>query len=563
MSSGSTDGLAVSSLSFSSLALGVVYQLIATVLFVVAGPYVIYRTLRYPTEMCERMGWGTAASRDDRSWWVHGASLGELQGLAGFLEHARIGPEQAIVTVLSVSARKQVGARLPGYRAIHAPLDLWFCLLPFFLLQRPRALIVLETEIWPGWLTAAAIARIPVAVVSGRISDRNWVRIGRWKALYRPFCRTLAAVGAQTATDAERWHSLGARNVAVTGNLKYRTPSSATRPGVRDDRSSTSSSATPPGVRDDRSSTSSSATPPGLRDDRSSTSPSATPPGVVRSDGSGSPSSATQGTTHLPTGARVPNGVDPEAARRWIFVAGSLRQGEEEVLNAAREMLQSPSLESERVDSQGGESQRHDSRSTESQNFDSRITQSRNLDSRIDVVLAPRHPKETAYWLGACASAGVPVVLRSELVEPIAQLAERGWNPEQGLARALLIDRHGELGAWYDLASAAFVGGTLDGRGGHSLFEPAAAGCPTAFGPSVGNVRDVAEALRESGGGVLIRSARELADWTLSLRRDEARRVAQSDAALRTAQELATSGPRTIQYLAEMGLELTAERGTD
>lgn len=476
MSSGSTGGLTV-----TALALGFVYQVLATLLFVIALPYLLFRTVRYPNEMRERSGWGAkgAGSQHDRPWWVHGASLGELQGLAGFLEHARIGREQAIVTVLSVSARKQVSARLPGYRAMHAPLDLWFCLLPFLFRQRPRALILLETEIWPGWITAAAIARIPVAVVSARISDRNWSKIARWRLLYRPFCKTIAAVSAQSAVDAKRWRSLGAPHVAVTGNLKYRM------------------------------------------------------------------------ALDLSSGAVRPTRVDAgPSGRHWIFVAGSLRRGEEEVLEAARELL----------------------------------------ESQVDVVLAPRHPKEVEHWLRACDASRVPVVLRSELDESITLLAERGWSgerkgdpasdrsasqsgssarkgsneAERGVtqishpARALLIDRHGELSEWYTLASAAFVGGTLNGRGGHSLFEPASAGCPTAFGPSVESVRDVADALLESGGGVMVSNARELADWIRSLRADEGRREAQSAAALETARELATSGPRAVRYLRERGFAIAS-----
>jgi len=434
------------------IALGFVYQVLATVLFVVALPYVLVRTLRYPAEMRERMGWSRATARSQhRPWWVHGASLGELQGVSGFLEHAAIAPEQALVTVLSVSARKQVGARLGGYRAVHAPLDFWFCLLPFFLRQRPRGLVVVETEIWPGWITAAAIAGIPVAVVSGRISDRNWSRIARWRWLYGPFCANLTAVASQTAVDAERWRRLGARNVAVTGNLKYRVP-------------------------------------------------------LDRSDAAPDMARATSGGS----------------GARWIFVTGSLRRGEEAVIEVSRGLLA----------------------------------------SRIDVVLAPRHPKEIDHWKRACAASAVPVVLRSDLDESTPSLAQHGWDSGQDSARALLIDRHGELGAWYHLAAAAFVGGTLDGRGGHSLFEPASAGCPTAFGPSIENVRDVAEALLQSGGGTQIRNARELADWALSLRREDARREAQSVAALRTARELATSGTRTIEFLEKAGLDVTPREGS-
>jgi 3-deoxy-D-manno-octulosonic-acid transferase len=91
---------------------------------------------------------------------------------------------------------------------------------------RPSALVLVETELWPSWIVAAHRRRIPVVVVSGRISDRSFPRyrpIARW---LRPILDRIAAIGARCVTDAERFMALGAspKRVKVTGDLKLEPP---------------------------------------------------------------------------------------------------------------------------------------------------------------------------------------------------------------------------------------------------------------------------------------------------------------------------------------------------
>jgi 3-deoxy-D-manno-octulosonic-acid transferase len=86
----------------------------------------------------------------------------------------------------------------------------------------PRALVLIETELWPCFIAGAARRDVPVVLVSGRLSDRSFPRYRRIAALLRPTLRRLSAVGARTATDAERFAALGVpeARISVTGDLK-------------------------------------------------------------------------------------------------------------------------------------------------------------------------------------------------------------------------------------------------------------------------------------------------------------------------------------------------------
>jgi 3-deoxy-D-manno-octulosonic-acid transferase len=113
----------------------------------------------------------------------------------------------------------------------------------------------------------------------------------------------------------------------------------------------------------------------------------------------------------------------------------------------------------------------------------------------------------------------------------------------------LLVDLHGELGAWYAVADAAFVGGTLVPIGGHNLFEPARCGVPVAFGPYTGGVEDAAEPLLRLGGGVRVRDGAELASWVTRLRDDTSAATRGAAGAAAAARAMADGAGRTLDFL--------------
>ena len=76
---------------------------------------------------------------------------------------------------------------------------------------RPARLLLIETELWPHWLLRARRRRVPVAVVSARLSERSVQRYRRLGPAAARAGRGLAAVLCQSDEDARRWLALGAR----------------------------------------------------------------------------------------------------------------------------------------------------------------------------------------------------------------------------------------------------------------------------------------------------------------------------------------------------------------
>ncbi len=106
-------------------------------------------------------------------------------------------------------------------------------------------------------------------------------------------------------------------------------------------------------------------------------------------------------------------------------------------------------------------------------------------------IIVPRHARRGDEIADLAAARGVSALQRSR--EP-----RRAALPELYIA-----DTTGELGLFYRLASASFVGKSLIGRGGgQNPIEPAKLGCAVLHGPHVGNF---AEAYRALGRGARCR----------------------------------------------------------
>lgn len=128
------------------------------------------------------------------------------------------------------------------------------------------------------------------------------------------------------------------------------------------------------------------------------------------------------------------------------------------------------------------------------------------------LMVAPRHPQRFDEAARALAAGGLPVVRRSQLPGAVAP----------SLPAVLLVDTLGELASLYALADAVFVGGSLNGWGGHNALEPALAGKPVVVGPHMQNFREITERLLAADGLEQIQRADELAPVWLRWLRDPA-----------------------------------------
>jgi len=154
---------------------------------------------------------------------VHGVSLGEvmlMRPLVPKLE-AALGT-RCLVTTSTSTGREAVDKHFADHDRAFWPLDLPWAVERFLSRTRPRAVVLLELEVWPLVLTACQRRGIPVVVVNGRITPRSVRGYQRADALLRPLFRSLALVVAQNPAWGAGFRALGvpAKRLRVLGSMK-------------------------------------------------------------------------------------------------------------------------------------------------------------------------------------------------------------------------------------------------------------------------------------------------------------------------------------------------------
>jgi 3-deoxy-D-manno-octulosonic-acid transferase len=184
----------------------------------------------YRAHIGERFGRYTGTlPRDTRARlvWIHAVSVGETRAIAPLVERLRAcTPAPAILLTHMTATGREAGRALFGDAVTQAwlPYDIPFAVSRFLARFRPDTGLLVETELWPNLVAAATREGVPLYLVNARLSERSARGYARIGALSRPLLAALAGVAAQSDADAARLRALGAREVAVTGNLKFDVP---------------------------------------------------------------------------------------------------------------------------------------------------------------------------------------------------------------------------------------------------------------------------------------------------------------------------------------------------
>jgi 3-deoxy-D-manno-octulosonic-acid transferase len=106
---------------------------------------------------------------------------------------------------------------------VYLPYDLPGAVGRFLAHFRPRAALILETELWPNLLFGCRERGVPAYVVNARLSERSLRGYRLLAPLIGRALRTVRCVAAQSVADGERFARLGAprERVLPLGNLKF------------------------------------------------------------------------------------------------------------------------------------------------------------------------------------------------------------------------------------------------------------------------------------------------------------------------------------------------------
>ena len=158
---------------------------------------------------------------------VHAVSVGETRAAEPLVDALlAFDPDCRILLTHMTPTGRATGKALfahHGERVVQSylPYDTGAMTRRFLRRYRPRACILMETEVWPNLIASCAALQVPVVLAKARLSERSFKRGLKAGAVMQEAARSFALVAAQTEADAGRIRSLGAPNVVVAGSVKF------------------------------------------------------------------------------------------------------------------------------------------------------------------------------------------------------------------------------------------------------------------------------------------------------------------------------------------------------
>jgi len=158
--------------------------------------------------------------------WAHASSMGEVRVLARLIKALEKERPQLKFCISTYTQTGQESARdifKDTLAIFYFPLDTTFSMNRFFQRFRPDGIIIVETEIWPTFLSNCGRNEIPVVLTNGRLSEKSHHRYRRFKRSLTKLFSVYKRFAMQSEIDAERIIDIGADpdKVVITGNIKH------------------------------------------------------------------------------------------------------------------------------------------------------------------------------------------------------------------------------------------------------------------------------------------------------------------------------------------------------
>jgi 3-deoxy-D-manno-octulosonic-acid transferase len=207
------------------------YSFLTLAVFLVVSPYFVYQAIRYKKyigSLWQRLGYLPITLNIDgeESIWIHAVSVGEVLTARALVADLKTRyPRLRLFLSTTTIAGQQVARRnLQQVDAVfYFPFDFAFIVRRTLDIVKPRAFVMMETEIWPNLLRICRDRGVKTVVINGRISSRSYPRYRLIKLFFRHVLADVDRFCMQSEESARRLIDLGAdpSTVTVTGSLKF------------------------------------------------------------------------------------------------------------------------------------------------------------------------------------------------------------------------------------------------------------------------------------------------------------------------------------------------------
>jgi 3-deoxy-D-manno-octulosonic-acid transferase len=161
--------------------------------------------------------------------WVHAVSLGELRSAVPLIRALLDRGEKVVTTHFTPAGRREAervfapDIAIGRLAAVWVPLETSWAYAGFFRAFRPRLGLVMEIEIWPRMIFASKATRVPLYMCNAQYPTDSMARDARF-GIRPALMRGFAGAFVKSDLQAQRFASVGVRNITVTGELRFDQP---------------------------------------------------------------------------------------------------------------------------------------------------------------------------------------------------------------------------------------------------------------------------------------------------------------------------------------------------
>ncbi|NNM86176.1 MAG: hypothetical protein HKL96_10530 [Phycisphaerales bacterium] len=217
--------------------MGILFDIMYLLALVLASPLILYKSLRtgkYRSDWSGRLGHVPPVIKEQLNrvsgprLLLHCVSVGEL--LSTRLLVNRLLTEHPQLTIILTTTTDTGTARAKALYAdtsrvvtLRYPLDFSSAVRRLLVAVKPNLIALVELEVWPNFVRAAARRNIPVVIINGRLTARSFGRYRKVRPLCAAMFRRIAWAGVQSQDIANYFAALGMPQdrMRIVPTLKY------------------------------------------------------------------------------------------------------------------------------------------------------------------------------------------------------------------------------------------------------------------------------------------------------------------------------------------------------
>ena len=179
----------------------------------------------YRGRWAERLGFYHGQLKTD-SLVIHCASVGEIMAARPLINKLLSEtPNQTLTITCNTPSGSEQIAKLFGNSVQHLylPLDFPGSVARFLEKLQPKALVILETELWPNFIIQSKQCQLPVLVINARLSAKSLGKYQLFASLSKELMDSISMLAGHSVEDISRFKQLGlSDNKAIaTGSIKF------------------------------------------------------------------------------------------------------------------------------------------------------------------------------------------------------------------------------------------------------------------------------------------------------------------------------------------------------